>query len=72
MLRMACTWSAARQAGVLSAWQVSACSTGFTRRVVHACELLTMPSTTPSRLSQAWRIAFETSCRSWLVKVLLA
>ena len=72
MLRMASTWSEARQAGVLSAVQRSASSLGLTRRVVHACELLTMPSATPSSASQASRIALDTSCRSWLVNVLLA
>ncbi len=72
MFRIASTWSAARQAGVLPASQRSACNSGFTRRVVQACELLTMPSATPSRWSQALSTAFETSCRSSLVKVLFA
>src|ERR1700682_5759940 len=72
MLVIALTWSAARQAGVLSPAHCSAFSTGATTGVVHACELLTMPSTRPSRWSQALSTAFETSCRSWLVKVLCA
>jgi len=69
---IASTWSAARQLASLLPGHLSASMNGFTTGVVHAFGLLTMPSTRPSRWSQAFRIAFERSCRSPLVNVLLA
>jgi len=72
MFIIAWIWSAARQAGVLAPVHCSAVSTGATSDVVQASGLLTMPSTRPSRWSQAFNTALEMSCRSWLVNVLFA
>src|SRR6218665_1405923 len=72
IFRIASTWPAVRQLAVFAPAHCSALSLGSTVGVVHSSGLSTMPSTRPSKAPQASSTAFETSCRSWLVKVLLA
>src|SRR5205085_1893063 len=72
MFRIAVIWSAARHVSFFPVVQSRALSFGATTGVVQACELFTMPSTRPSRWSQAFSTALEMSCRSELVNVLFA